>query len=52
MRFHAKVGTKNIFKPSTGNKSIHHDSNDKGVRIVYFDIDHYLVVAKIGKDWQ
>ena len=47
MRFHAKVGTENIFKPSIGNKSLHQDSNDKGVRIVYFNTDHYLVVAKV-----
>jgi hypothetical protein len=37
----------NIFKPSIGNNSLHQDSNDKGVGIIYFDTDHYLVVAKV-----
>jgi hypothetical protein len=32
--FNAKVGRKNIFKPTIGNKSLHQDSNDNGVRIV------------------
>jgi hypothetical protein len=41
------VGTENIFKPSIGNESLHQDSNDKDVRIVYFDTDHYLAVAKV-----
>jgi hypothetical protein len=41
------VGTETIFKPSIGNESIHQDSNDTGVRVVYFDTDHYLVVAKV-----
>jgi hypothetical protein len=41
------VETENTFKPSIGNESLHQDSNDKGVRIVYFDTDHYLVVEKI-----
>ena len=39
--------TENTFKPSIGNESLHQDSNDKGVRIVYFDTDHYLVVATV-----
>jgi hypothetical protein len=30
----AKVGRENIFKPTTGNVSLHRDSNDNGVRIV------------------
>ena len=32
--FNAKVGRENIFKPTIGNESVHHDSNDNGVRIV------------------
>ena len=32
----AKVGRENIFKPTIGNKSLHQDSNDNGVRIVNF----------------
>jgi hypothetical protein len=47
MIFHAKVGTENIFKPSIGKKSLHQDGNDRGLRIVYFNTDHYLVVAKV-----
>ena len=34
--FNAKVGRENIFKPTTGNESLHQDSNDNGVRIVNF----------------
>jgi len=34
--FNAKVGRKNIFKPTTGNESLHQDSNDNGVRTVNF----------------
>ena len=34
--FNAKAGRENIFKPTTGNESIHQDSNDNGVRIVNF----------------
>ena len=32
--FNTKVGRENIFKPTTGNESLHQDSNDNGVRIV------------------
>ena len=35
--FNAKVGRKNIFKPTIGNESLHQDSNDNGVRIVNLD---------------
>jgi hypothetical protein len=34
--FIAKVGRENIFKPTTGNESLHQDSNDNVVRIVNF----------------
>ena len=34
--FNAKVWRENIFKPTIGNKSLHQDSNDNGVRIVNF----------------
>jgi len=34
--FNAKVGRENIFKPTTGNESLHQDSNANGVRIVNF----------------
>ena len=42
--FNAKVGRKNIFKPTTGNESLHQDSNDNGVRIVNFATSKNLVV--------
>ena len=29
--FNAKVGRKNIFKPTIGNESLHQDSNDNGL---------------------
>jgi len=32
--FKAKVGRENIFKPTTGNESLHQVSNDNGVRRV------------------
>jgi hypothetical protein len=31
-----KLGTKDIFKPITGNRSFHEISNDNGVRVVSF----------------
>jgi len=34
--FNAKLGIENILKPTIGNKSLHQDSNDDGVRIVNF----------------
>jgi hypothetical protein len=32
--FSAKVGRKNIFKPTIGNESLHEIGNDNGVRVV------------------
>jgi hypothetical protein len=43
-----KVGRENIFKPTTGNKSLRENSNDSGVRVVNFAISKNLVV-KITK---
>jgi hypothetical protein len=34
--FNAKAGRENIFKQTTGNESLHQDSNDNGVKIVNF----------------
>jgi hypothetical protein len=34
----AKVGREDIFKPTTGNESLHEISNDSGVRVVNFAI--------------
>jgi hypothetical protein len=41
--FNAKVGRKNIFKPTIENESIHQDSNYNGVRIVNFATSKNLV---------
>ena len=40
----AKVGRGNNFKPTTGNKSIHQDSNDNGVRTVNISTSKYIVL--------
>ena len=42
--FNAKVGREKIFKSTIGNESLHQDSNDNGVRIVYFGTSKNLVV--------
>ena len=42
----AKVWTENIFKPTTGNESLHQDSIDNGVRIVNFATSKNLVVKR------
>jgi hypothetical protein len=34
--FNAKIGREDIFKPETGNNSLHEISNDNGVRVVNF----------------
>jgi hypothetical protein len=36
--FNAKVGRKDIFKPTIGNESLHEISNDNGVRLVFCHI--------------
>jgi endonuclease/exonuclease/phosphatase family metal-dependent hydrolase len=42
--FNTKVGRENFLKPTIGNKSLHQDSNDNGVRIVYFATSKNRVV--------
>jgi hypothetical protein len=42
--FNAKVGRENIFRPTTGNESLHQDSNDNGVRVINFATSKNLVV--------
>jgi len=42
--FNTKVVRENTFKPTTGNKSLHQDSDDNGVRIVNFATSKNLVV--------
>jgi len=45
--FNAKVGRKNIFKPTIGNDSLHQNSNDNEVRIVNFATSNNLVVKSM-----
>jgi hypothetical protein len=40
----AKVGREDIFKPTTGNESLHEISNDNGIRVVNFATSKNLVV--------
>jgi hypothetical protein len=42
--FNAKLGREDTFKPTTGNESLHEDSNDNGVRVVHFATSKNLVV--------
>jgi len=42
--FNAKVGRENVFKPTTGNESLHQHSNDSGVRTVTFATLKNLVI--------
>jgi hypothetical protein len=42
--FSAKVGREKIFKPTTGNKSLHEIINDNGVWLVNFAASKNLVV--------
>ena len=42
--FNVKVGSESIFKPTIGIESLHQDSNDNGVRIVYTGTSKNLVV--------
>jgi hypothetical protein len=42
--FNAKVGREDIFKPTTGNESLHEISNDNGVRVVNFATSKNLTV--------
>ena len=40
--FNAKLGRGDILKPTIGNESLHHDSNDNDVRIVNFAASNNL----------
>jgi hypothetical protein len=40
--FSAKVGTEDIFKPTTRNESLQEISNDSGVRVINFAISKNL----------
>ena len=46
--FNSKVGRReNIFKPASGNESLHQDTNDNGVRIVDFATSINLVLKSM-----
>jgi len=45
--FNAKVGREIIFKPTTGQESLHQDSNDNGVRLVNFTSKNLVVKSTI-----
>jgi len=42
--FNAKMARQDIFKPTSGNDSLHQDSNDNGVRIINSATSKNLVV--------
>jgi hypothetical protein len=45
--FNAKVGRKDIFKPTIGNESLHEISNNNGVRLVSFATSKNLTVKSM-----
>ena len=45
--FNAILGREDILKPTIWNESLHHDSNNSGVRIVYFARSKHLVVKSM-----
>jgi hypothetical protein len=45
--FNAKVGREDTFKLTTGNESLHQDSNDNGVRVVNFATSKNLGVKSM-----
>jgi hypothetical protein len=44
--FNAKVGRKDIVKPTIGNESLHEISNDNGVRVVNFATSKNLNIVR------
>jgi hypothetical protein len=44
----AKAGKEDIFKPTSGNKSLHDITNDNGVTIVYFPTSKNMTVKSIS----
>jgi endonuclease/exonuclease/phosphatase family metal-dependent hydrolase len=45
--FNAKLGREDTFKPTTGNESLHQDSNDDGVTVVNFATSKNLVLKSM-----
>ena len=44
--FSTKLGIVGIFKPTSGNDSLHQDSNDNGVRIINFAASKIRLTAR------
>ena len=42
--FNAKVGKESIYKPTTGNESLHNETNNNGIKIIQFAISNGLNV--------
>jgi hypothetical protein len=42
-----KLGREDIFKPTTGNDSLHQDSNDNSVKLVNFDSSNSLALKSM-----
>jgi hypothetical protein len=45
--FSAKVGREDIFKPKTGDESLHEISNDNGIRVVNFATFKNVIVKSV-----
>jgi hypothetical protein len=43
--FNAKVGREGIFRPTTGNESLHEINNDNGVIVINFATSKNLIVT-------
>ena len=43
--FNAKVGKENIYKPTTGNESLHNETNNNGIKMIQFAVSKGLNVT-------
>jgi hypothetical protein len=41
--FNAKVGKDSIHKPTTGNKSLHNETNESGMKLIYSNLQYLKV---------
>jgi len=44
--FNAKVGKENIYKPTTGNESLHKETNNNRIKMIQFAISKGLNVRR------